>query len=48
MEGMSLGGGTSACKRMFNSIPPHNRRTRTHTHMDGLSSLNRIEASTMT
>jgi hypothetical protein len=31
MEGMSLGGGTSACQRMINSIPPHNRRTRTHT-----------------
>ncbi len=26
------GGGTSACQRMINSIPPHNRRTRTHTH----------------
>jgi hypothetical protein len=25
-------GGTSACQHMFNSIPPHNRRTSTHTH----------------
>ncbi len=32
IEGMSLGGGTSACQHMFNSIPPHNWRTRTHTH----------------
>jgi Kef-type K+ transport system membrane component KefB len=27
-----LGGGTSACQCMFNSIPPYNRRTSTHTH----------------
>jgi hypothetical protein len=32
MKGMSLGGGTSACQHMFNSIPPNNRRTSTHTH----------------
>ncbi len=27
-----MGGGTSACQCMFNSIPPHNGRTSTHTH----------------
>ena len=32
MEKDVIGGGTSACQRMFNSYPPHNRRTRTHTH----------------
>jgi hypothetical protein len=28
-----IGGGTSACQRMFNSYPPHNRRKNTHTHI---------------
>jgi hypothetical protein len=28
-----MGGGTSACQCMFNSIPPHNWGTSTHTHV---------------
>jgi hypothetical protein len=27
-----IGGGTSACQHMFNSIPPYNWKTSTHTH----------------
>ncbi len=32
-------GGTSACQCMSNSIPPHNRRTRTHTQKERLTAL---------
>ncbi len=32
MEGMSLGGGASACQHMFNSYPHHNQWPRMHIH----------------